>query len=285
MTAGESLRLLAPAKINLSLRITGRRQDGYHTLISRMQKVSLFDELVLKKAGSGLELVCPDGKSPSGRENLVFRAAELFLKHIGATVHSFGVHLTLNKRIPVAAGLGGGSSDAAATLTGLNELSRAGLSRHELAVLGVQLGADVPFFLNQAPAALAQGIGEVLSPAEPLGDYTIVLVNPGFAVSTRWVYQQFDLTSIGLADNLQSSRDRVDDLVLVNDLEQVTLRRYPIIADLKKEILQRGATAALMSGSGPTVFGLFADKELAWRAARFFQLGFAGTYLVEPVRR
>ena len=284
MTAGHSMRLLAPAKINLSLRITGRRQDGYHTLISRMQKVSLYDELTLEKTATGVELFCPDGKSPEGRENLVFRAAELFLEHIAALGHSFGVRLTLNKRIPVAAGLGGGSSDAAATLAGLNALSRAGLTRHELAVLGLRLGADVPFFLGQAPAALAQGIGEVLSPAEPIGDYTVVLVNPGFAVSTRWVYQHFDLTSISRTDNLQNSRDKVGGLVLVNDLEQVTLKRYPIIADMKKEILQRGATAALMSGSGPTVFGLFTDKEVAWRAARFFQLGFAGTYLVEPLR-
>ncbi len=285
MSAGAHLRLQAPAKINLFLRITGRRPDGYHTLISRMQKISLCDQLLLEKIDAGIELCCPDGKSPQGRENLVFRAADLFFAHAAAKGLGLacGARISLQKHIPVAAGLGGGSSDAAATLTGLNDLTSAGLSEQELAALGLQLGADVPFFINQAPAALAQGIGEELSPANPLQGYVVLLVNPGFAVSTRWVYQNFDLTSMHRKDNLQSSHDGLGGGALVNDLEQVTIARYPLIAELKKEMLRHGATAALMSGSGPSVFGLFADKEQAAVALESFYTRFTRSYLVEPL--
>ena len=277
---------MAPAKINLFLRITGRRADGYHTLVSCMQKLALYDELCLEAAAQGIELHCPDGKSPENRNNLVYRAAELFFAHLDVRggKPACGVRITLLKHIPVAAGLGGGSSDAAATLHGLNRLTNAHLAEYELAVLGLQLGADVPFFVSRSPAALAQGIGEELTPAPPLQGYSVLLVNPGFAVSTRWVYQNLDLTSINLKDNLQSSHGRSNNVDFVNDLERVTFKRYPVIDALKQELLHRGAAVALMSGSGPTIFGLFADKLQASQAEQHFQLRFKDSYLVEPLQ-
>ncbi|MDO5674149.1 MAG: 4-(cytidine 5'-diphospho)-2-C-methyl-D-erythritol kinase [bacterium] len=286
MSAEECLRLSAPAKINLFLRITGRRPDGYHTLVTLMQKLALYDELCLERIGQGIVLHCPDGKSPENRNNLVYRAAELFFSqlNIRGITPPCGVRITLHKHIPVAAGLGGGSSDAAATLYGLNQLTKAGLAAAELAALGLQLGADVPFFVHHDSAALAQGIGEELSPAEALQGNIVLLVNPGFAVSTRWVYQNLNLTSIDLEDNLQSSRDRCNDADFVNDLERVTLAQYPVIEELKKEVLQQGAAVALMSGSGPTVFGLFTDQARASKALRYFQPRFKDSYLVEPLQ-
>ena len=286
MSRGAPLRLLAPAKINLFLRITGRRPDGYHTLISHMQKLALSDELYLERIEQGIELRCPDGKSPENRSNLVYRAAELFFAHLDARAikPAFGIRITLHKHIPVAAGLGGGSSDAAATLRGLNELTKAPLSEVELAALGLRLGADVPFFVRRSAAALAQGGGEELSPAPALQGHSVLLLNPGFAVSTRWVYQNLDLTSIDLKDNLQSSHDGCDRVGFVNDLEQVTLARYPVIDELKKELQQQGAAVALMSGSGPTVYGLFADAVQAGKALQHFQPKIKASYLVEPLQ-
>ena len=160
MSRGAPLRLLAPAKINLFLRITGRRPDGYHTLISHMQKLALSDELYLERIEQGIELRCPDGKSPENRSNLVYRAAELFFAHLDARAikPAFGIRITLHKHIPVAAGLGGGSSDAAATLRGLNELTKAPLSEVELAALGLRLGADVPFLCVAVPLPWLRGL-------------------------------------------------------------------------------------------------------------------------------
>lgn len=286
MPSDGCLRLFAPAKINLFLRITGRRADGYHTLISYMQKLALYDELCLETVAQGIELSCPDGKSPEDSSNLVYRAAKLFFAHLDecGIKPACGIRLTLRKHIPVAAGLGGGSSDAAATLQGLNLLTQAQISEDDLAVLGLRLGADVPFFLCRGAAALAKGIGEELSPMPVLQGYSILLINPGFAVSTRWVYQNLNLTSINLKDNLQNSHDKCNHVDFVNDLEQVTLRRYPVINELKQELLQQGAAVALMSGSGPTVFGLFAEKQCAGRAMQFFQPRFKASFLAEPLQ-
>lgn len=296
MTSTGRLVLKAPAKINLTLKVTGRRADGYHTLDSLMHKVGLFDELELKACPSGIDLSCPGGQLPEDRENLVYRAAELFFSTVAARPDR-GVRMTLVKHIPQAAGLGGGSSDAAAALLGLNSLFAAGLDRNELAALGLQLGADVPFFLDPAPAARATGIGEILTQVPPLAGWSILLVNPGFPVSTRWVYQTFALTTTCDAGNLTRSQegealgaacDRFPGCSplppdLGNDLEQVTLARYPELVQLKQELLAAGAAAALMSGSGPTVFGLFADRSRAQTSQEGFRKRYRHTYLVAPL--
>lgn len=286
MAGAAGLRLVAPAKINVFLRILGRRPDGYHCLVSGMQKIGLYDELVLERTAAGIELRCPDGNSPEGPENLAVQAAMLFAEHLADQKpgQGFGVRMVLNKGIPVAAGLGGGSSDAATVLSGLNALSGVNLDAQTLARLGLRLGADVPFFLQPAPAALAEGIGERLSPVPPLTGYVIVLVNPGFAVSTRWVYRNFDLTAVERKDTFQNFRNGLNGAACVNDLEQVTAGRYPVIGEIKENMRRHGAEAALMSGSGPTVFGLFADRARARVALRFFQRTFDRSFLVEPLQ-
>ena len=293
----DRLILKAPAKINLFLRVTGRRPDGYHLLATWMQKVGLYDVIELTLCADGIHLQCSSDDVPNSRENLVYRAAELFFRETRGRSRgpAAGVVIGLTKNIPVAAGLGGGSSDAAATLRGVNELFGWPCSAEELADLGLRLGADVPFFLADAPAALATGIGEILRPVEPLQGYRVLLVNPGFPVSTRWVYQTFALTKREDASNLANSQVGVGgsfewpvptilpSSVLVNDLEAVTVTSYPEIGLLKKELLQNGAVQALMSGSGPTVFGLFADDRAAEACQGHCKHRFPHTYLVAPI--
>ena len=294
----ECLSVRAPAKINLFLRVTGRRADGYHTLQTRMQKVGLFDLLEVQRGGEGVRLHCVGADLPENAENLVHRAASLFLETVaqrrGRTLG--GVKISLTKNIPIAAGLGGGSSDAAAALKALNFLFEAGLTAGELAAIGLELGADVPFFLADTPAALAVGIGEILTPVAPLSGCFVLLVNPGFSVSTRWVYQTFALTKEEKTTIFKNFRESADPAgqpclsatveglpaALENDLETVTITRYPEIGRIKEELLAHGAVAALMSGSGPTVFALFSDQQAAETCRVLFARRFGQTYLVPP---
>ena len=294
----ECLSVRAPAKINLFLRVTGRRADGYHTLQTRMQKVGLFDLLEVQRGGEGVRLHCVGADLPENADNLVHRAASLFLETVaqrrGRTLG--GVKISLTKNIPIAAGLGGGSSDAAAALKALNSLFEAGLTAGELAAMGLELGADVPFFLADTPAALAVGIGEILTPVAPLSGCFVLLVNPGFSVSTRWVYQTFALTKEEKTTIFKNFRESADPAgqpclsatveglpaALENDLETVTITRYPEIGRIKEELLAHGAVAALMSGSGPTVFALFSDQQAAETCRVLFARRFGQTYLVPP---
>ena len=289
----EQITVLAPAKVNLSLKVLGRREDGYHLLSTHMQKVGLYDTVVLRPGGGGVRLRCPGSEIPEDRNNLVYRAAELFLdwaSQTGVTCPQ-GVDVTLEKNIPVGAGLGGGSSDAAATLLGLNRMLAAGCSPEELAEMGLLLGADVPFFVHAAPAALATGIGEILQPVAPLQGCQVVLVNPGFSVSTRWVYQNFALTEEVDSVNLQSSQEAVlpfkgtgFPLLLANDLESVTLKKFSELGQIKEEMYCQGADGALMSGSGPTIFGIFQDRQKAEVAGDTFRRQYRQTYVVDPVQ-
>ncbi len=298
----DQVSLQAPAKINLYLKITGRREDGYHFLATLMQKISLFDRVDLKREQFGICLYCPGSDLPEDRSNLAFRAAEIFLERVGDRVQDgkTGVTITLNKTIPVAAGLGGGSSDAATVLRGLDQLFATGCSEDELLDMGALLGADVPFFVVDRPVSWALGIGDQLHPAVPLSGYRILIVNPGYSVSTPWVYEKFALTddqNINNLKNLQNSdggRDcqqvfssraiRPDELI--NDLEHVTSCHYREIELLKKRLLKDGAVAAMMSGSGPTVFGLFqsSESEKAMVCFQGLKREYQKTFLVDPLQ-
>jgi len=294
------IELKAPAKINLYLRVVGRRADGYHLLETLMQKVALYDRLEIERIVGPSVVECPDSDLPVDEKNLALRAALLFFSSFRDRLpQEAGVRIVLRKEIPVAAGLGGGSSDAAAVLRGLDRLFESHCSKEELADLGLQLGADVPFFVYDWPVAWATGIGERLVPACGVRGGSVLLVNPGFPVATRWVFENLPLTFERKKISLSSSRVDVaaslgvDDFLkpgfehrdVHNDLEAVTERAHPEIALIKSQLASAGADSVLMSGSGPTVFALFAggayDKALA--CARIMSRRYKHSYLVSPL--
>lgn len=257
----------APAKINLCLHVLGRRDDGYHDLATLMQRIDLRDRVeVAVTKGVDITAYCPQLVMPKGVDNIAVLAARLFLEHVGETRR---VTITIDKHIPAAAGLGGGSSDAAAVLMALNELLGADLSCSEMMALGVRLGADVPFFLY-GQTAWATGIGERLQPWPGLPPLVLVLVNPGIPVSTAWVFQNLRLTRTGATARIPRFPEGMSGLVrlLHNDLEVVTCQRHPVISTIKERLVAGGARGALMSGSGPTVFGVFDERARAEREAK-----------------
>ncbi len=272
-TVDRSLLLHPPAKINLILKIFHRLANGHHAMWSFMQTVGVVDDLAIRVTDSfsGIRFACSDEALSAPAGNLVYRAAELTLRQSGA---SMGVELTLKKRIPVAAGLGGGSSDAAATIMGLNHLLGLGWTGGEMAKLGQTLGSDVPFFL-EAPTAIIQGWGERSTPQTFDDVRWIVLVNPGFPVQTGQAYRRLDESGRNVPsppDNLRAF-ERASSVswrrmvaCLENDFETVLFRDYPVLADMKNTLLQAGAEGALLSGSGATVFGVFRDRAGAARA-------------------
>lgn len=271
------MRMLAPAKVNLFLRIVGRRSDGYHLLDSLMAPVSLYDEIeIITERTGGTEqhiyVTCDDPTIPADQSNLAYRAASLLCQEAGIGAH---ITITVQKNIPTGAGLGGGSSDAAAVLKALNRTLSLGLDTAQLCRLAVQLGADVPFFV---PCQMARvgGIGEVLTPLPPPPQRWIVIVVPDFPVLTPWAYQRFDELRPESPDLKPRGIDRTlpidakqwpDTALFVNDLEQAVLLAYPLLADRKQQLSALGAEVALMSGSGSAVFGVFAKQEDATHAA------------------
>jgi 4-diphosphocytidyl-2-C-methyl-D-erythritol kinase len=273
----------APAKINLRLEVTGRRPDGYHELGMIMQRVSLCDRLQITLDDvPGVRVLCPGLPLAAGEENIAARAARRMLELSG---RGGGVEILLDKHIPVAAGLGGGSSDAAAVLLALDGMLGLDLGEDELMREGARLGADVPFFLFRK-SAWAAGIGEVLSPF-PLPPAWYLLVNPGLGVSTASVYGNLRLTSLGAAAKMPRFPKTTDEMaaLLHNDLERVTVARYPLLAEIKERLLAAGAAGSLMSGSGPTVFGLFACAEKAQSACDEMRQRYPDwrLFVVEPV--
>jgi 4-diphosphocytidyl-2-C-methyl-D-erythritol kinase len=258
------LVLLSPAKINLFLKVTRRRADGYHDLYSLMCRVSLSDTVTLSfNETSSITVRCAHPHVPEGKANLTYKAASMFFE---ALSEEKGVDIAIDKAIPVGAGLGGGSSNAAAVLTGLNQRHGFPFNKKELMDMGLFLGADVPFFIL-GQTALARGIGEKLEPFEGLPSLSAILVYPRLQVSTAWVYEHLNLGLTNCEENYNVSwfledHSRIKDL-LCNDLEQVTVGRFPEIDSVKRALLDLGAIGSLMSGSGSTVFGLFPTRQQA----------------------
>lgn len=267
----ETVTLRAPAKINLTLDVKGKRADGYHDIESVMHQVSLCDTVTISRVPEGIKISCTSPEVPAGEENLAYRAARLVLSQFNI---KSGIHIHIEKRIPVAAGLAGGSSNGAAVIKGMNELFELGLSQKDMLSLGLRLGSDVPFCISGG-TAVASGRGEILEPVKIRRSLDFVLVNPGFAVSTGEVYRLLDqeiiterpdsrkLTAALAEGDLEQIAAN-----LGNVMEQVVLKRHPAVQEIKERLLKEGALAALMSGSGPTVFGLFpsptaADQALA----------------------
>jgi 4-diphosphocytidyl-2-C-methyl-D-erythritol kinase len=263
--------IFAHAKINLTLDITGLRSDGYHEVEMIMQTVGLSDRLVFESHHKGIFITCDTPGLPVGPENLVYKAALLLQEYTG---QDKGAIVYLKKDIPLAAGLAGGSADAAAALKGLNNLWGLNLHFSELLALGERIGADVPFCL-MGGTALARGKGEILLPLKPLPRFGVILVKPPFGVSTGCIYQQYDLTGGGVRPDTKGMLEAIEDenlliigSLLSNVLEETTAYLYPQIDFLKQVLIREGAVGAAMSGSGPTYFGLFEDEVKADLMAR-----------------
>ncbi len=252
----------SPAKVNLYLRVLRKREDGYHDILSLMQRISLCDEMTFAPTGGGIAVRCPGTALPEDEGNIVYRAAAAFFSRIGT---SPGIEITIRKRIPIAAGLGGGSSNAATTLMTLNEMYGSPMTREELMRIGTGLGADVPFFIF-GKTAWACGIGDRFSESSILPTFWFVLIHPGFEISTKLVYQGLNLglTKQGINYSIPQFSTKEDVIGgLTNDLEKVTVTLHPILNEIKALLLASGARGALMSGSGPTVFGIFTDRKSA----------------------
>lgn len=255
------MEIESPAKINLFLHILGKRPDGYHELSSLMCCVTLYDILLIDTGFKNISVSCTDPEIPTDEKNHAYRAADLFLKKLDK---KDGVRIHINKNIPAGAGLGGGSSNAAAVLSGLNKLFGNPFTLSEIMKMGLEIGADVPFFLFKKPA-LATGIGDNLEEYPVKIPYKILIIYPGFGVSTKDVYNNLNLRLTNCKKKLKSSpfEREFDPELLCNDLESVTASRHPEINEVKEALFIMGAKGALMSGSGSSVFGLFPDYDSA----------------------
>ena len=281
----KEIEVRAYAKINLTLDVTGERPDGYHEVRMIMQNIGLYDKLIIKRIVAD-KIILSTGTAPipSGEDNLIYKACNAFFQATGV---SSGLFIEIDKRIPVAAGMAGGSADAAATLQGLNELFETGLTSEQLCEIGAKLGADIPFCIIGG-TVLAEGIGEVLTPLAPAPDCHLLIVKPATGISTKIVYDELapgseldhpDTDAMIKAINEGSIRDVAANLG--NVLETVTIKHVPVIDEIKKQMLELGALGSLMSGSGTTVFGIFDSKSKAEAAFYKFKSGEYGkqTYL------
>lgn len=269
---GNILIKKTPAKINLTLDVTGKLENGYHTLSMIMQSIDVCDELSFEKTADETILFSMNKELPDkipAEKNLVYKAAKL-MKNTFKIDGGFKIHLT--KNIPAAAGLAGGSSDCAATLIGINELCGLGLDIEKLCEIGVKLGADVPFCIRKG-TMLAEGIGEILTPLTPLTGIPVLLIKPNISISTPYVYKHLKLNELDYHPDNKVVISYIKDknikkiaASLSNVLETVTIPENPIIAELKRYLTEIGAIGSLMSGSGPTTFGIFKNMETAKKA-------------------
>lgn len=270
MGSNNDISLKALAKINLGLDVVRRREDGYHEVRMIMQTIQLYDRLDIKRTqGPGIQIQTNLSFLPVNENNLIYKAAKLLMDEFSITD---GVSVKLDKRIPVAAGMAGGSTDAAAMLIGVNRLFSLGLTKRQLMERGVQIGADVPYCIMRG-TALAEGIGEALSPLPPMVKCPVLIAKPSISVSTKFVYQNLKLDDTTIHPDIDRLIDDIKaknlhDIAahMGNVLETVTIPNYPVIDEIKKHMLSNGAVGAMMSGSGPTVFGLFDDEDTAKKA-------------------
>ena len=270
MGSKNDISLKALAKINLGLDVVRRREDGYHEVRMIMQTIHLYDRLDIKRTQEpGIQIQTNLSFLPVNENNLIYKAAKLLMDEFSITD---GVSVKLDKRIPVAAGMAGGSTDAAAMLIGVNRLFSLGLTKRQLMERGVQIGADVPYCIMRG-TALAEGIGEALSPLPPMVKCPVLIAKPSISVSTKFVYQNLKLDDTTIHPDIDRLIDDIKaknlhDIAahMGNVLETVTIPNYPVIDEIKKHMLSNGAVGAMMSGSGPTVFGLFDDEDTAKKA-------------------
>ena len=267
----DRLELKALGKINFGLDVLGRRENGYHDVRMVMQTVYLYDRIIMKKSKTpGIRLETNLYYLPVNENNLAYQAAQMLMDEFHMEE---GVSIQLDKHIPVAAGMAGGSSNAAAVLFGMNRMFSLGLSQKELMERGVKLGADVPYCIMRG-TVLAEGIGEILTPLSPMPKCYVLIAKPAISVSTKMVYEKLDSHEIedhpdidGILAGLKAGDLKKVAGSMGNVLERVTVDAYPVIDQIKKMMIKEGALNAMMSGSGPTVFGIFEEKATARKAA------------------
>ncbi len=283
----DEIKIQARAKINIALDVLGKRGDGYHEVSMIMHQVDLYDLVSIKRIKGGINLRTNCGYLPVDEGNIAYKAAKLMIETYGITE---GVEINIEKNIPVAAGLAGGSTDAAAVLNGMNQLWELDIKRKELMTISKPLGADVPFCVLGG-AALAEGIGERLTPITGLEYAWVVLAKPNLCVSTADVYKNLDLSSIKerpkmdlLLKAMKENDLQIVSQNLCNVLESVTERMYPIIKDIKRKLYEYQALGSLMSGSGPTVFGFYKDYQKAKSAYENFKKVYKQTYVVKTYK-
>lgn len=265
----DKIVIKAMAKINLGLDVIRKRTDGYHEVRMVMQSVNLYDTLTFTKSDEkGITLTANKREIPLDERNLIYKAADLLYKKYSMPE---GVRIHLDKKIPMAAGMAGGSTDAAAALTGMNRLFELGISQEELCGLGVKIGADVPYCI-MGGTVLAEGIGEILTPLPPAPDCFLVIAKPGIDVSTKYVYENLHADKLichpdidGMVRAVSNQDRRGIAAAMGNVLETVTVQEYPVIDEIKKFMKENGAVNSLMSGSGPTVFAIMENAEKAER--------------------
>lgn len=271
----DSIRLKARAKINLGLDVLGVREDGYHEVRMVMQTVGLYDRLIISRIPQE-DIIIKSNLNflPVNENNLIYKAAKLLKEECGYTG---GVEIDLNKFIPVAAGMAGGSTDAASTIFGINRMFNLGLTQADMMELGLRLGADVPYCIMRG-TALAEGIGEKLTRLDPMPHCWLLVAKPPVNVSTKLVYDSLDMSEVnnhpdidGIIDAIKSQDVGLIASRMGNVLEQVTIPLYPIIDTIKQDMLNNGAINAMMSGSGPTVFGIFPDEETALKCQAYLK--------------
>ncbi|MBX7289264.1 4-(cytidine 5'-diphospho)-2-C-methyl-D-erythritol kinase [Clostridium chauvoei] len=280
------MKVKAYAKVNISLDVVGKREDGYHLLRMIMQNIDLYDEVTIEKQKEGISLKCNKHYIPIDERNLAYKAAQLFKDTYKI---KSGVCINIKKNIPVAAGLAGGSTDAAAVFKVMNDLFNINAPEEELMELGLKLGADIPYCIKGG-TALCEGVGEIVTSLKPFKNKILVLVKPPFGVSTKCVYQEFNLAKAinhPKTEELITAMNR-DDLGFVSNnmknlLENVTLRKHKIIIGIKEEMKAQGAIGSMMSGSGPSVFGFFEDMLKAQRCFEKMKEKYEDVYITRTI--
>ena len=280
------MKIKAYGKVNISLDVVGKREDGYHLLSMIMQNIDLYDEIEVEKQECGIILECNKSYVPVDNRNLAYKAAEIFKERYDIVD---GVKINIEKNIPVSAGLAGGSTDAAAVLKVMNKLFNVNATEEELMELGLKLGADIPYCIHGG-TALCEGIGEIITPIKPFRDKIVVLVKPAFGVSTKEVYKNFNLEKVKQHPKTAEIINAIenDDLNFVasnmkNLLENVTLRKHKILIKIKEEMNACGAINSMMSGSGPTFFAFFDDMLKAQRCFEKMKKKYSDVFITRTI--
>ena len=280
------MQIKSYAKINISLDIVGKREDGYHLLEMIMQQVELYDLIDVNIIPKGIKVSCNKSYVPTDERNIAYKAAKLFMDTYKINK---GVSINIEKNIPVAAGLAGGSGNGAAVLRVMRDLFRINVNDKELMKLGTTIGADVPYCIKGG-TALCEGIGEKLTTLKPFKDKIILLVKPNFGVSTKDTYKAIDINRIHkhpktneLIKNMEFGNLKFVAENMRNVLENVTLKKYPIIISIKETMMDFGALGSMMSGSGPTVFGIYDDMLSVQRAFEYFREKYNEVYITRTI--